>query len=104
MRDETASAPQRADWRERTVLVTGASGFLGQHLVALLVKRGARVIAQSRSQRAPRGDGVEWMKLDLRDADAVRAALRQRFARHRPRAADPRSRGRRGDQYHVGLP
>lgn len=38
-------------WAAATVLVTGASGFLGGWLVRSLVERGARVVALVRSQR-----------------------------------------------------
>ncbi|KOG58325.1 NAD-dependent epimerase/dehydratase family protein [Streptomyces varsoviensis] len=42
------------NWRDRTVLVTGADGFIGSHLVDELLLRGARVLAvvrrTSRSQ------------------------------------------------------
>ncbi len=61
------------------VLVTGASGFVGRHLVTLWTSRGARVTALA--ERAPRpGDrepagGV--IVADIRDHDAVRAALRE---------------------------
>ncbi|MFF6905596.1 GDP-mannose 4,6-dehydratase [Streptomyces sp. NPDC012389] len=42
MTDTTGST---ADWTGRTVLVTGAEGFIGSTLVDLLVQRGARVRA-----------------------------------------------------------
>ncbi|WP_275432091.1 MULTISPECIES: GDP-mannose 4,6-dehydratase [unclassified Streptomyces] len=38
-------APAPADWTGRTVLVTGAEGFIGSTLVDLLVERGAKVRA-----------------------------------------------------------
>lgn len=49
----------------RTVAVTGASGFVGRHLVAELTERGARVVALGRS---PQPGGlparVEWRGFD----------------------------------------
>src|SRR5262249_17221682 len=60
------------DWARRRAmkcLVTGASGFLGSHLVDHLVELGHTVVATGR--KAPPG-GVA---LDLLDAGAVRAAL-----------------------------
>ena len=37
----------------RTVLVTGASGFIGSHLSQALVDRGVNVRAMTRNDRAP---------------------------------------------------
>ncbi|MFI6642999.1 GDP-mannose 4,6-dehydratase [Streptomyces sp. NPDC050504] len=47
MTTTTAPAPsaERFDWTGRTVLVTGAEGFIGSTLVDLLIERGARVRA-----------------------------------------------------------
>jgi dihydroflavonol-4-reductase len=61
-----------------TVLVTGATGFLGQHLLRELVRSGATVRGLSRS---PAGDaaiaatGAVPMRGDLGDADALAAAV-----------------------------
>jgi nucleoside-diphosphate-sugar epimerase len=56
------------------ILVTGASGFLGRHLVRLLRRR-HRVIAIDRRTRADAEEAghrtVEWYQIDLSDADAV---------------------------------
>lgn len=40
-----APSPEHFDWSGRTVLVTGAEGFIGSTLVDLLLERGARVRA-----------------------------------------------------------
>lgn len=69
----------------RRVLVTGAGGFIGSHLVAELVKRGASVRALIRyTSRGDRGalawldgdldDQVEVVLGDVRDAESVAAA------------------------------
>jgi dTDP-glucose 4,6-dehydratase len=69
----------------RTVLVTGAAGFIGGHLVAELVRRGARVRAfvhyRSGEDRGtldelePEGAGeLEVVPGDLRDAESVAQA------------------------------
>ncbi|MEU8763918.1 GDP-mannose 4,6-dehydratase [Streptomyces sp. NPDC048659] len=70
------------DWRDRTVLVTGAEGFIGSTLVDLLVARGARVRALvhykpyaekghlARYLADPDGP-VEMWAGDLRDAGRI---------------------------------
>ena len=74
-------------WRDRPVLVTGAGGFIGSHLVETLARSGAKVRAFVRYNS--RGDAgmlrllpqevlstVEIVPGDLRDEDAVRQAVR----------------------------
>lgn len=61
------SAAERA-WDGARVLVTGARGFIGKHLVAALEAAGADVIA------ADRGGDAD-VKLDLRNAATIRAAV-----------------------------
>ncbi len=71
----------------KSVLVTGAGGFIGSHLVETLVRRGAKVRAFVRYNS--RGDGgllrelepkvleqVEIIAGDLRDEEAVRKAVK----------------------------
>jgi len=59
-----------------SVLVTGAGGFLGLHIVEQLVARGERVRALSRGRYvALERLGVECVQADVRDAKAVRDAL-----------------------------
>jgi GDP-L-fucose synthase len=69
-------------WRGRPVLVTGGSGFIGSHLVELLVESGARVTATASSE-ATKGRFLDSLKGeisfsvgDLRDADHARRAVR----------------------------
>ncbi|ACG74345.1 NAD-dependent epimerase/dehydratase [Anaeromyxobacter sp. K] len=58
----------------RTVLVTGATGFVGSALVPALAAAGHRVRATSRRRRAGPGGTVEWMAVDVRrPADLERA-------------------------------
>jgi NAD dependent epimerase/dehydratase len=74
------------DWRGVPVLVTGAGGFIGSHLVEQLVEKGARICAFVRY--TSRGDvgflstvprevyeKIEIVAGDLRDADAIRQAM-----------------------------
>ena len=73
------------DWTGRRVLVTGAGGFIGSHLVENLVGRGAEVRAFLRYTSRPDPgllkfadpvtlENVELVRGDLRDSDAVRGA------------------------------
>ncbi|VTT98111.1 nad-dependent epimerase dehydratase : Nucleoside-diphosphate-sugar epimerase OS=Singulisphaera acidiphila (strain ATCC BAA-1392 / DSM 18658 / VKM B-2454 / MOB10) GN=Sinac_3219 PE=4 SV=1: Epimerase [Gemmataceae bacterium] len=60
-------------------IVTGGAGFIGSHLVRVLVGRGERVRVVERPgarlDHLPR-EGVDVVAADIRDADAVRRALR----------------------------
>ena len=60
--------------RDAVALVTGASGFIGRHLTALLAREGASVHATTRGD-APRDaehSALSWHRLDLHDTAAVR--------------------------------
>jgi NAD dependent epimerase/dehydratase len=74
------------EWTDRLVLVTGAGGFIGSHLVQALLDRGARVRAfvrytsrpdagNLRLVAAPEGR-LETVAGDLRDPSAVLGAMR----------------------------
>ncbi|MEU1728983.1 SDR family oxidoreductase [Nonomuraea sp. NPDC005692] len=58
------------------ILVTGATGNVGRHLVELLLGAGEQVRAISRNpERAGLPDGVEVVRADMSRADDLRAAL-----------------------------
>jgi len=62
---------------ERSALVTGATGFVGQHLVAQLRRRGWRVVALHRPASAVVGarDGSESETVTLHDASELPVIL-----------------------------
>ena len=60
------------DLASQRMLVTGASGFIGSHLVRRLAGAGTEVHAVSRS-RADGDDGTRWWQADLADMAAARA-------------------------------
>ncbi|MFF8830018.1 SDR family NAD(P)-dependent oxidoreductase [Streptomyces sp. NPDC015131] len=70
------------EWTGRTVLVTGAEGFIGSTLVDLLLERGARVRAfvhykpyGDKGNLRHRMDDVETIAGDVRDAGRVMDAV-----------------------------
>ncbi len=59
----------------RTVLVTGATGFVGRHLLEhLLTRTELRVVGLHRGRAGPQA--VEWRQCDLLDPEATRAVVR----------------------------
>ena len=75
------------DLKTRKVLVTGAAGFIGSHLVEQLIARGAQVRAFVRyNSRSDRGwidtfpdstiSKLDIIAGDIKDADAVRKAVK----------------------------
>lgn len=57
-------------------VVTGASGAIGGHLVNALVRQGFHIRALDQlSRESPSDLPVEWVRADVRDADAMRDAL-----------------------------
>ncbi|HET6566574.1 MAG TPA: NAD-dependent epimerase/dehydratase family protein [Rhodothermales bacterium] len=68
------------DLRERTVLITGGTGFIGSHLAARLVQVGAHVHVLVRpgsdpARLSPLGDRIRLHRGDLTDALSLRASL-----------------------------
>jgi len=71
---------------EKSVLVTGATGFVGRHLLTPLQERGFTVHAVARQPSTAPGT-VTWHKVDLLDAAARRALLRELRPSHLLHAA-----------------
>src|SRR5271165_6633145 len=64
-----------SSWRGNKVLITGATGFLGRHLVAMAAETGAIVITTSRSDATT--GAAEHVAMDLCDRARVSAMLRE---------------------------
>jgi len=62
---------------DRTVLLTGATGFVGRHLFPALVAAGWRVRCATRNPERARAEQPdrEWVRLDVADEASVRQAL-----------------------------
>ncbi|GJL78164.1 MAG: 3-beta hydroxysteroid dehydrogenase [Nitrospinaceae bacterium] len=58
------------------VLVTGGGGFLGSHIAKRLRDRGDRVSVLGRRKYSHLGNGIESIVCDIRDKQAVAAALK----------------------------
>jgi uncharacterized protein YbjT (DUF2867 family) len=66
------------DSHQRPVLVLGASGYMGRHLVPRLVREGYRVRAAARRLDAMAAEGwtdVEQVQVDARDPESLRPAF-----------------------------
>lgn len=63
------------------VLLTGASGYLGQHVLSRLRARGCEIVVLGR--RRPEGtQDLPWVEADLLDGGDLTGALRQAAASH----------------------
>ncbi|MFC1641301.1 NAD-dependent epimerase/dehydratase family protein [Myxococcota bacterium] len=63
-------------WDGKRVFITGANGFVGQHLARVLVSAGARVIGFDRSEGTP-GERGATTQGTLDDAASLRTVLEQ---------------------------
>lgn len=55
----------------RRVLLTGATGFIGSHCIAPLLRRGYEVVATYNARTPAAIDGVHWVQANLLEPDAA---------------------------------
>lgn len=67
--------------RRGKVLVTGATGFIGQHCLTPLVANGYEVLAICRKRPPQEAPGVTWLAGDVMD----RVRMREVLAQHQPK-------------------
>jgi nucleoside-diphosphate-sugar epimerase len=66
----------RTSWNGLSVLVTGASGFLGSHVAERLARLEARTYGLTRGPSAAEGK-IQWIEADLTDSASTCALLRE---------------------------
>src|SRR5438270_1101391 len=69
------AAPEETVTQRLMILVTGASGVFGREITERLVRRGHRVVGLSRRLPVTPLPGVRYVSADIRDLEAVTAAL-----------------------------
>src|SRR5262245_41712423 len=62
-------------WSDKTVVITGATGYLGSGLTARLADRAARLRLVSRTPPICNGTSIDWCRGDVRDADLWKAVV-----------------------------
>lgn len=60
-------------WKGKSVLVTGANGFIGGYLTEALIDKGADVAALYNHGATP-DSGIRWIKGDITDANSIKGA------------------------------
>src|SRR5262245_51129039 len=59
------------DFRDGRILVTGARGFIGSHLIARLASSGATVYAMTSRHGFDDRSGAQWLHGDVADAGSL---------------------------------
>ena len=66
----------------RRVLLTGATGFIGYHCIAPLLKRGFEIVATYNKSTPERIEGVRWIRTNLLEPGAAESLLQHAKASH----------------------
>jgi UDP-glucose 4-epimerase len=72
---EQFSLPDHTQWKNKRVLITGASGFIGSKLVKRLTNAGAMVFGTSRSERVSHIEHFQWLKGSFEDLVTAKRLL-----------------------------
>src|SRR5260370_23674767 len=64
------------------VFITGGTGFVGTHLVRFLDAHASHIAVLSSGDRPANGREVEYFDVDIRNADAIRAIVREVSPQH----------------------
>lgn len=65
-----------------TILLTGATGFVGRHTLRALARAGADVVAVTRGAPGETLPGVRWLRADLTSAEDAARLVREAQASH----------------------
>lgn len=60
---------------EKTVLITGGSGFIGRHTLAFLQSRGYEIFATTSKNKEISAHGVHWIPIDLFHREEVKELI-----------------------------
>ena len=60
----------------KTVMLTGASGFIGRHCIPLLINQGYEVHALTSKNNSSHDPRISWHRIDLLNPDQVREAMK----------------------------
>lgn len=61
----------------KTVLLTGATGFIGSHCIDPLLSKGYKVFAVSSKPQASSASALQWIHLDLKNEKKIEEELRR---------------------------
>lgn len=61
---------------DKTILVTGAGGFIGKHLCRLLLNEGAKIYGISRKKQNGQTSDITWHYGDLAEVEFVRGVIK----------------------------
>ena len=73
--EKMAALKENADTKDYSILVTGATGFIGKKLLERLAKTGYKVTAMSRS-KYPDAENIKFVAADAFEMNSLTKALK----------------------------